>query len=64
MLIEEQQAGALTVKIATQDEFDKIHPLNHETFAEEIPQHEKRADGKLIDAFHKKKHIRRSTGGR
>lgn len=32
----EDQTYSLTVKIATQDEFDKIHQLNHETFAEEI----------------------------
>jgi predicted N-acetyltransferase YhbS len=51
---EAQQRNELTVKIATQDEFDKIHQLNHETFAEEIPQHEKKEDGKLIDAFHQK----------
>jgi N-acyl-L-homoserine lactone synthetase len=53
-ITEELRHNALTVKIATQDEFDKIHQLNHETFAEEIPQHEKRQDGKLIDAFHQK----------
>lgn len=53
-ITEDQQSCALTVKIATQDEFDKIYKLNHEIFADEIPQHEKRADGKLIDAFHEK----------
>ena len=54
MLRAQEQAKALTVKIATKEEFDKIHELNHETFAEEIPQHEKRPDGKLVDAFHEK----------
>ncbi|MEP6748638.1 MAG: GNAT family N-acetyltransferase [Bacteroidota bacterium] len=44
----------LTVKIANQPEFDKIHQLNHEIFADEIPQHEKKHDGKLVDAFHEK----------
>lgn len=29
-----------------------IHALNHETFAVEIPQHERRADGRLVDRFH------------
>ncbi len=53
-ITEKQESHALIVKIATQDEFDKIHQLNHETFAEEIPQHEKRPDGKLKDAFHEK----------
>jgi hypothetical protein len=38
----EEHTYPLTVKVATQDEFDRIHQLNHETFAEEIPQHEKR----------------------
>lgn len=46
--------ASLVVKVASQDEFDKIHKLNHETFAEEIPQHQKREDGKLVDAFHEK----------
>ncbi len=50
--IETKEAKTLIVKVASQEEFDKIHKLNHETFADEIPQHEKRADGKLIDAFH------------
>jgi predicted N-acetyltransferase YhbS len=49
-----QHTKPITVKVATQDEFDKIHQLNHETFADEIPQHEKTPDGKLIDAFHEK----------
>ncbi|TDH24606.1 GNAT family N-acetyltransferase [Segetibacter sp. 3557_3] len=50
----EEQTGSITVKIASQEEFEKIHELNHQTFAIEIPQHEKRPDGKLIDVFHEK----------
>ncbi len=42
----------LTIKFATKDEFDKIFRLNHVIFADEIPQHEKRVDGLLQDAFH------------
>lgn len=52
--MEKQQTPAFTIKMATQDEYDKIHQLNHQTFAEEIPQHEQKRDGKLIDAFHEK----------
>jgi predicted N-acetyltransferase YhbS len=48
------ETKALTVKMADQTEFDKIHQLNHEIFADEIPQHEKKQDGKLVDAFHEK----------
>ena len=33
-------------------EFEQIFRLNHETFTREIPQHEGRADGRLIDRFH------------
>lgn len=50
--MEANEAKKLTVKIASQIEFDKIHQLNHEIFADEIPQHEKKEDGKLVDAFH------------
>ena len=43
----------LTVKIADQQwELDEICRLNHQTFSEEIPQHEKTATGFLIDKFH------------
>ena len=42
----------IIVKIAGQEQFDKIYTLNHEVFAEEIPQHEKKKDGKLVDPFH------------
>jgi predicted N-acetyltransferase YhbS len=48
------EQAPLTVKVASQNEFDKIHELNHEVFANEIPQHEKKQDGKLVDAYHEK----------
>lgn len=37
----------------TQNEFDEIAKLNHETFVEEIPQHEPDPSGARIDPFHK-----------
>ncbi len=40
-------------KIATTpDEFEQIHRLNHQTFAEEIPQHASSPEGRLVDKFH------------
>ena len=40
-------------KIANTDaEFEAIHKLNHQTFVEEIPQHENQDGGKLVDKFH------------
>ncbi len=40
-------------KIASEEsELEQIHRLNHATFAEEIPQHPRSADGILIDRFH------------
>jgi len=33
-------------------EEEAIHRMNHRTFAEEIPQHEMRPDGRLVDRFH------------
>jgi aspartate aminotransferase-like enzyme len=40
-------------KIATTaDEFGQIHRLNYQTFSEEIPQHEKNEEQKLVDPFH------------
>ena len=33
-------------------EFEAIHQLNHRTFTSEIPQHEPRPDGRLVDRFH------------
>ena len=44
---------SFTVKIADQQwELDEICQLNHQTFSEEIPQHEKTANGFLVDKFH------------
>ena len=48
------KSPTFTVKIASEQEFDKIYELNHEIFAEEIPHHEKQPDGRLIDSFHNK----------
>ena len=45
--------GALRYKVADTDgEFEAIHQLNHRTFAEEIPQHRRDPDGRLVDRFH------------
>lgn len=42
-----------TFKIATEpSEFEQIYQLNYETFVEEIPQHAKNEEQKLIDKFH------------
>ena len=46
-----QSSAALTVRLATVDDFDDIRRLNHQTFAAEIPQHAPRADGRLVDRF-------------
>jgi aspartate aminotransferase-like enzyme len=35
-----------------ESEFAQIHRLNHDTFANEIPQHPGRSDGILVDKFH------------
>jgi aspartate aminotransferase-like enzyme len=43
----------LNIKIADQPwELEKVCRLNHQTFSEEIPQHERTATGLLIDKFH------------
>lgn len=45
--------NALIFKFADEDwEFEEIHKLNYETFVEEIPQHERNAEGRLVDKFH------------
>lgn len=42
-------------KKATEDwEFEEIHRLNYRTFVEEIPQHERNAEHRLVDKFHEK----------
>ena len=35
-------------------EFEQIYKLNYETFVEEVPQHEKNVDRRLIDKYHDK----------
>ncbi|MCG8370438.1 MAG: GNAT family N-acetyltransferase [Proteobacteria bacterium] len=43
----------LVFKIAdSESEMEQIHSLNYETFVEEIPQHERNADRRLVDKFH------------
>jgi hypothetical protein len=43
----------LNTKIADQEwEFDEICRLNHQTFSEEIQQHDKTSTGLLVDKFH------------
>ncbi|MBS0662832.1 MAG: GNAT family N-acetyltransferase [Verrucomicrobia bacterium] len=44
---------SLELKLADQDwEFEAIHRLNYQTFVEEIPQHDRNPDGRLVDRFH------------
>ena len=44
---------SLRFKIASEDwEFEAIHRLNYQTFVEEIPQHARNTDGRLVDKFH------------
>jgi len=44
---------ALEFKLATEDwEFEQVHRLNYRTFVEEIPQHQRQPDGRLVDKFH------------
>lgn len=43
----------LEFKIADNNsEFEQVHRLNYETFVEEIPQHERNEERKLVDKFH------------
>jgi aspartate aminotransferase-like enzyme len=43
----------LVFKIASEDwEFELIHRLNYKTFVEEIPQHQRTGDLRLVDKFH------------
>ena len=43
----------LNIKIADQPwELEKVCRLNHQTFSEEIPQHERTDSGMLVDKFH------------
>ncbi len=44
---------SLKFKIADEDwEFEAIHRLNYKTFVEEIPQHERNPEQRLVDKFH------------
>ena len=48
-----EKKNHFTFKIATEpSEFEQIYQLNYETFVEEIPQHAKNEDQKLVDKFH------------
>ncbi len=43
----------LVFKFASEDwEFEAIHRLNYQTFAEEIPQHQRSPSHRLVDKFH------------
>src|SRR3954467_1315088 len=44
---------SLKFKIASEDwEFEAIHRLNYKTFVEEIPQHARNPEQRLVDKFH------------
>src|SRR5688572_12806651 len=43
----------LNFRIAEQDwEFEAVHRLNYKTFVEEIPQHARNPEERLVDKFH------------
>ena len=45
----------MIMKPATElHEFLQIHRLNYKTFVEEIPQHRRNSEKKLVDKFHDK----------
>jgi aspartate aminotransferase-like enzyme len=45
--------ASLRFKIASEDrEFEAIHRLNYKTFVEEIPQHARNPEQRLVDKFH------------
>lgn len=47
------QKTGLVFKIASErGEMEQIHLLNYRTFVEEIPQHQRNAEGRLVDKFH------------
>jgi hypothetical protein len=53
MKTESPSAPSLKFKIASEPwEFDAIHHLNYKTFVEEIPQHDRNAEERLVDKFH------------
>src|SRR5256885_16761486 len=44
---------ALKFRIACEPwEFEAVHRLNYKTFVEEIPQHARNAEERLVDKFH------------
>src|SRR6476620_5815785 len=44
----------LKFKIATEEwEFEAVHRLNYKTFVEEIPQHSRNPEQRLVDKFHR-----------
>ena len=46
-------SSPLVFKTAAEDwEFELIHRLNYKTFVEEIPQHQRNPDERLVDKFH------------
>jgi len=48
-----QQITGIQFKQAeTAEEFEQIHRLNHRIFAEEVGQHERTSDRRLVDKFH------------
>ena len=45
---------SLVFKVASEPwEFEQIHELNYQTFVDEIPQHQRNENRKLIDKYHK-----------
>ena len=44
--------GSLIFQTATPNEFEQIFKLNYKTFVEEIPQHERNIEKRLVDKFH------------
>jgi hypothetical protein len=45
--------ASMVFKIAAEDsEFEAIHRLNYKTFVEEIPQHSRNPELRLVDKFH------------
>ncbi len=51
--MEDTATSPLVFKIAEEPwEFEEIHKLNYETFVEEIPQHHRNPEHRLVDRFH------------
>ena len=48
----EKMTGMQFKQAETPDEIEQIHRLNHRIFAEEVGQHARTPDGRLIDRFH------------